>query len=659
MARKRSRNNDGARGTGSPAGFSRRDGLAALALCLLVGVSYFPAIRLGFVWDDVVITTLKAVRDWSGIWDLWLAPGSAYRQGAVGEDHYWPLLYTTFWLEHKLWGFAPAGYHAVNVALHFINTALLWRLLLRLQVRGAWWIAAVFAVHPLHVEAVTWVIARKDLLSALFYLAAFTTWLRFAEAPRPGRYVMTLALFAAGMLCKTIVVTFPAALVIWHWWKQDRVTGADLLRLLPFFLVGLILAGVDMAIYQKVNMSFDYTLAERTLIAAHSFWFYVWKLLWPAHLALLYARWDIDVTDALAWGTVAAAVGVFTALWFLRHRIGRGPLACALFFALTLSPVLGFVDYGYMNVSFVADRYQYLAGIGVLTLLIGGAAWGVDKLPGAAKMAMAGVAGAVLLLLGAATWIQSSVYQDDLTLFSHSAAINPESWAAHHYAGNEFFKQRRDREAEHHFRRSLELRPRDEDSRQHRNALQNIGETQRRRGQYEEALESYRAALEIDPRYALAHAAMGGVLFELRRYAEAATALGRSLSLGLDAPLTGSVHVFLGQALQELGRRQAAATHFARAMALDRSHQGVLDRLAASRFHQKRYLEALDLYRALAGVDPDNAQNHSNMGACLYNLGRLDEALRSFQTALTLKPDLAMARAGLEQVRRRLRPGRP
>ena len=254
-----------------------------------------------------------------------------------------------------------------------------------------------------------------------------------------------------------------------------------------------------MAIYQKVNMSFDYTLAERTLIAAHSFWFYVWKLLWPAHLALLYARWDIDVMDALAWGTVVAAVGVFTALWFLRHRIGRGPLACALFFALTLSPVLGFVDYGYMNVSFVADRYQYLAGIGVLTLLIGGAAWGVDKLPGAAKMAMAGVAGAVLLLLGAATWIQSSVYQDDLTLFSHSAAINPESWAAHHYAGKEFFKQRRDREAEHHFRRSLELRPRDEDSRQHRNALQNIGETQRRRGQYEEALESYRAALEIDP----------------------------------------------------------------------------------------------------------------------------------------------------------------
>ena len=148
MARKRSRNNDGVRGTGSPAGFSRRDGLAALALCLLVGVSYVPAIRLGFVWDDVIITTLKAVRDWSGIWDLWLAPGSAYRQGAVGEDHYWPLLYTTFWLEHKLWGFAPAGYHAVNVALHFINTALLWRLLLRLQVRGAWWIAAVFAVHP-------------------------------------------------------------------------------------------------------------------------------------------------------------------------------------------------------------------------------------------------------------------------------------------------------------------------------------------------------------------------------------------------------------------------------------------------------------------------------------------------------------------------------
>ena len=164
------------RETGVPEPFSRRDAAALLVLALLTGCSYFRTIGLGFAWDDVIITTLTAIRDWSGIWDLWFAPGSAYRQGSVGEDHYWPVLYTTFWLEHKLWGFAPAGYHAVNVALHFINTALLWRLLARLGVPGAWWAAALFAVHPVHVEAVAWVIARKDLLSALFYLAAFIAW---------------------------------------------------------------------------------------------------------------------------------------------------------------------------------------------------------------------------------------------------------------------------------------------------------------------------------------------------------------------------------------------------------------------------------------------------------------------------------------------------
>ena len=207
---------------------TRRDALGIFALGLLVVGSYFPAFFAGFVWDDEIITE-AVVRDWSGLWHIWFSPAEIKREG-----HYWPLVYTTFWLEHKLWGYAPTGYHVVNVLLHLGNTLLLWRLAGRLTVPVAWLLAAVFAVHPLHVESVAWVIERKDLLSTLFYLAAFSTWVHFVEEPRPAfgwrRYLLALALFVLGLLCKSIVVTLPAALLIWALvatWPRDRRGSAQ------------------------------------------------------------------------------------------------------------------------------------------------------------------------------------------------------------------------------------------------------------------------------------------------------------------------------------------------------------------------------------------------------------------------------------------------
>ena len=290
----------------------------------------------GFVWDDRVFARALAVRDWDGLWRIWFSPSEIEDEG-----HYWPLVYTSFWLEHKLWGFAPAGYHAVNVVLHAANTLLVRRLAERLAVPGAWLVAAVFAVHPLHVESVAWIIERKDLLSGLCYLAAFLAWLRFTDEPQAGRggrhYVLALALFAAGMLCKSIVVTLPAAFVIVSWWKRGRVTGSDLSRAAPFFVVGAAIAAADLSFYDvREPLSLGYTAAERLLIAAHALWFYAGKLLWPGGLAVIYPHWETGAGDPVAWGYVAAGVAVAAVLWFLRGRVGRGPLAGVLFFAVTL-----------------------------------------------------------------------------------------------------------------------------------------------------------------------------------------------------------------------------------------------------------------------------------------------------------------------------------
>ena len=532
--------------------------MGILALGLLVVGSYVPTFFAGFVWDDEIITE-AVVRDWSGLWHIWFSPTEIKREG-----HYWPLVYTTFWLEHKLWGYAPTGYHVVNVLLHLGNVLLLWRLAGRLTVPGAWLLAAVFAVHPLHVESVAWVIERKDLLSTLFYLAAFSTWVHFAEESRPEfgwrRYLLALALFVLGLLCKSIVVTLPAALLIWHWWQCGRVTGVDLLRLAPFFAVGLIVVVADtLFYYSRETVSLGYLMVERVLIAAHALWFYAGKLLWPVDLAVIYPHWDVGVTNPLAWAYVVAAVALAAGLWFLRHRIGRGPLAGVLFFAVTLTPMLGFVDFGYMQFSFVADRYQYLAGIGVTAVLVGAAVHGAGRLPETWQKGTAGVAAVILLLLGTLTWQQAGVYRDEVTFFTHVVSYNPTARGAQQNLGHALLAVQRPEEAltasliateqdpddikahanvgvalirlgrldeaERRLRHTLKLDPRSVI------VIQNLGESLRKQGRFEEALEFYRAATQMDSGNALPHAAMGDALFHLKRYEESLRSFDRALAL--------------------------------------------------------------------------------------------------------------------------------
>ena len=525
--------------------FSRRDALAALALCLLAGVCYLPAMLWGgLIWDDHIWSQSRAVREWSGLSTIWSWPPRIER-----EAHYWPLTYTTFWLEHKIWGLAPAGYHSVNVLLHLLNSLLVWRLLLRLAVPGAWVAAAVFAAHPLHVESVAWIIERKDVLSGLFYLTAVLVWLRFLEQPRPWRYGLALLLFAAGLLSKSMVVTLPAALLILQWWKNGRITARDLQRVAPFFLTALLITALDLYSVGSRYSLLEYSLPEGMLIASRALWFYAGKLAWPTDLAVIYPRWDISLGDAWAWLYLAGATALAATLWFMRRRVGRGPLAGALFFAVTLSPVLGFVNHGYMEYSFVADRFQYLAGIGVITVLIGAAVHGASRLPAGWKSGATGLMVVLLALLGTTTWRQAGIYRDRVTLFSHIVSLNPEARNAHlnlstalikagrpeealaaariavkqrpdhgnAYAilGGALIRTERFIEAEEIFRRALEIDP------GHKNSRLQMADMLRVQGRRQEALEAYRALLEIDPEYALAHGYIGALMLQLNRYAEA------------------------------------------------------------------------------------------------------------------------------------------
>ena len=612
--------------------YSRQDTLAFLALGVLVVVCYLPAMLWGgFVWDDRIITNAEPVREVSGLWQIWFSPS------AIGEEgHYWPLVYTTFWLEHKLWGFDPTGYHVVNVLLHLANTLLLWHLLRRLAVPGAWMVAAVFAVHPLHVESVAWVIERKDLLSGLFYLAAVLTWVRFMEQPNSRRYAWSLVLYAAAMLSKSIAITLPAALLIYHWWKQGRVTSTDLLRVVPFGVVGLVITVGDLSFYQSVApLPLGYSLTERTLIAARALWFYAGKLLWPSGLAIIYPLWDIRVTDPLAWGYLIAAVALAAVLWRFRHQLGRGPLTGALFFGVTLSPVLGFVDYGYMKYAFVADRFQYLAGIGVIAVVVGSAGYVVGRLSNLWQKGALGVAAVVVVVLGLLTWRQASIYRDDETLNRHIIALNPQARNAHIHLSKALYKQARYEEALEAARIAVAKRP------DFSRAYATLGEALNALGRSKEAEKHLRRAIALNPQEQNVHLNLGDILYKQARYEEALEAARVAVA---KRPNHASAHHNLGVIFNALGHFEEAEKHLRRAITLDPSHTEPLYSLAKLQIEQQRYDESLELLQHLIGIEPSHARGLDAIGIVSFYLGKSDEALQHFDQALSLDPTLESAR---------------
>ena len=631
--------------------------MPGLALVGMAALSYLPAILWGgFVWDDVHhIPGEPALLDWDGLRRIWLAPD------AVHEPHYRPLTYTSFWLEHKLWGFDPRGYHLVNVLLHGANTLLLWRILTRFGVPGAWLVAAVFAVHPLHVESVAWTIERKDVLSGLFYLGCVRVLLPFLqEDARPGalwRYGLALALLAAGMLAKNMVVTLPAALVILHWWRNGwampmRGLLTRGLLVAPFFVVALGLVAVDMwqvTTATPTTGAFDHSPVERLLIAARAAWFYVGKLAWPADLAVIYPRWDIHVGDWAAWVGVVVWAALLAALWWRRDRLGRAPLAAVLFYGVTLSPTLGFVDHTYMTFSYVADRYQYLAGIAILALTVGGAAAGARRLPRGWRVGAAGAVPLALLLLGALTWRQAGMYSDNVTLFRHVLAINPEAVGAQLNLSDGLIEEQRFEEAAAAARIAVRQLPNSPDA---ADAHMNLGIALSNLERYGEAERHFREAARLAPGESGPLANLGVLLHRLNRQDEAEAALRQALEIDPDN---------LG-ALRNLAKLQSLHAEPGTALAtyerlVERGGADVSTLVSQGDLlrDSQRFEEALAVWRQALARDPEPPTAlalHLSMGGVAWAATRSpDAAAAHFEKALAIDPRHPGALADLASLR--------
>jgi tetratricopeptide (TPR) repeat protein len=471
-------------------------------------LAYLPALRCGFIWDDDdYVKNNPVLRSPEGLRRIWL--------DLHATPQYYPLVHTSYWLEYRLWGLNPAGYHAVNICLHALAAVLAWRVLAFLQVPGAWVAAALFALHPVCVESVAWITERKNVLSTVFYLGAALAYLRYAcgaevaqrRGSSAGWYAAAFALFVCALLSKTVTCSLPAALLLVFWWQRKRPMWAALLGLVPLFVLGLVLGLLTVWLekYQvrAAGEEWNLSLVERFLVAGRALWFYVGKLVWPARLTFIYPRWSIDAGAWWQYLYPAAALTALTALWLARVRIGRGPLVAVLFFAGTLLPALGFVDVYPMRYSFVADHFQYLASLGLIAL---GAAVGwraARRLGRGGQKAGATVLVVVLATLGTLTWRQQSAYVNLESLWRDTLRKNPSAWIAHNNLGNILQARGQLDEALSHYRQALRTKP--DDPRAHNN-LAGVLTAQ---GRLAEAIEDCRAALRLQPDYAEAHCNLG------------------------------------------------------------------------------------------------------------------------------------------------------
>ena len=472
-----------------------RRGLLVALLFLMPIVAYLPALYGDFVWDDDYnVTENPHLRDLDGLKRIWLDTRST--------QQYYPLTHTSFWIDYQLWELRPLGYHLGNVLLHAGSAVLLWLVLLELGVPGAWLAAAVFALHPVHVESVAWITERKNTLSAFCYLAAGLAYLRFAlREGTPGRRGMPLAacvLFACALLAKTVTATLPVALALLVWWKRGRLGRRHLAWLGSMLLagaaMGLLTLSLETHFVGAKGPEFSLSPGERIIVAGRALWFYLGKLLWPADLAFSYSRWHVDAGIAWQYLYSGAAAAVAAALFLLRRRLGAGPFVAVAYFAITVGPTLGFLNVFYSRYAFVADHFQYLASIGPIAL-VAATASRLKLQPIVART----LACLLLVTLGALSWQQARSYEDQETLWRRSIAAEPRSFMAHYNLGELLDREGAAEEALRHYREALRINPEWSD------ALVNIGSVLGRQGKPDEALEYFDRAIAIAPDQALTH----------------------------------------------------------------------------------------------------------------------------------------------------------
>jgi protein O-mannosyl-transferase len=651
-------------------GLANHNWLAAAALIVGTFLAYLPMWHAGFIWDDdAFLTTNALIRRADGLYRFWFS---------TDPPDYFPLTSTSLWLEWRLWGAHPLGYHLVNVLLHALSAVLWWRVLARLKLPGAWLAAAIFALHPVNVESVAWITERKNTLTMFFYALSLLLFLRAEDEPSPamaaaarkagggGRpsstfrlpsslvYWLSVLVFLCALLSKTSVTPLPLVLLGLAWWRRGQVTRRDVVRSAPFFGLAVALGLVTMwfqahcAIGEEIIREDGW--GSRLAVAGCAVWFYLYKALLPMNLSFVYPRWQVDAGSVISYVPLVLLLAALWALWRYRERWGRGWLLGLGYYVLLLLPVLGFVEIYFMKYALVADHWQYFAMVAVA------AAVGVGLRQGLGRWGdglWVGASAGVLIVLGALTGWQTRQYADEETLWKATLAQNLRCYLARanlgavvleKAQGGDYLAQSRSQlvnEAVAHFKTALELKPDDPV------AHNNLGNALFTRGEVDAALAHVRRSLELQPANARAHTALGNILLRKGQTAEAIAEY--RVAVQLDAYLPEARYT-LGYALFKQGDFDEAILHLRQALPARRSLAEVHNTLGQALQQKGLLSEALLHFQQALRHQPRHANAHNNLGTILFQMGQTDEAIEHFKTALAIQPNLAEAHYNLGNV---------
>ena len=602
----------------------------ALIVLTIVAV-YLPTIRGGPLVDDNLNITKPALQSADGLYRIWFDPS------ANPEAQYYPFAHTVFWIEHRLWGDHYVGYHLMNIVWHSLSVILLYRIVTKLNIPGALLAAAIFAVHPVMVESVAWISEQKNTLSTVFYLSAMLAYLRFDESRQGSRYLLALVLFALALLTKTATVTLPAALLVIFWWQRGTLSWRrDVLPLAPFFALGigtgLITISVEQTYFRAQWADVELTPAQRILLAGRAIWFYLGKLLWP-DVMYMYPRWTLDSRQWWQWSFPIAALATTITFWAIRKR-WRAPLAGWLLFCGTLFPGLGFVSFFMFTYTFVADHIQYLASLAVIVPI----ATGLARLAQPARRLGIGLCVLLFVSLAVCSLGQSRTYIDIVSLFQQTLEQNPDAWFAHDHVGVALYDRDRPQEAMDHYRAAIRLMPKFPDSHN------NLGTALIGAGRLPEAIEELQTALTLKPNEPVFLTNMGLALINSNRLAEAVDAFHAALEREPDDPVARSS---LGVALTRLGRTAEAIECLQDAAQLHPENAQVHENLGAALLASGNSPAAFDQFQIALTLDPNHSGAHNNLGAVLARKGELAEAIVHFEQAARLSP-------GREDIQRNL-----
>ncbi len=636
--------------------------LVVLLLSLATLLAYMAAVDNGFVFDDAVyVSENEHLADGLTVSALGWALGTGY------ASNWHPLTWVSHLIDVELFGLDPAGHHLSGLLLHLASTLLLF-FVLRSMTRTTWrsgLVAALFAVHPLHVESVAWISERKDVLSAFFWFLTMAAYTIYVRQGGVLRYTLVVLCFALGLMAKQMLVTLPFALLLFDVWPLERLSyrrgsgfgpelRARLIEKIPLFLLTLAATVATFIAQNRAGAVGDLTrfpVGDRLANAVVSYVAYLGKLLWPVDLAAFYPyRFTLPLWQV---GGALVILVVITALAL--RVVDRRPYVPVgwLFYLGTLVPVIGLVQLGEQA---MADRYTYIPAVGIFIL----ASWwshDIARRAAGLKIAISVSWAVALVLLTQTTFIQVTRWHDNVALFTHALQVTRDNYFAHDILGFELVSRQRLEDAVPHFTAALQSRP------DHAMSHNNLGRALISLGEFPGAVSHLRQAVASSPEVSAFHLNLAFALTGEGHLDAAREEFAAAVRLNPDAAASGlgfeRALAHFGAILLRGQQYPAATAILSRVVAMSRDMPDAEVSLAHALLAQGQVAEAEIHYRRAVELQPDPAadyfgygknlapQAHFGLASTLAARGELVAAEAQYREALRLSPAFAAATTGL------------